>query len=310
MTDLAPWVLPTLQLVAIVVAAIVAIIAVRVGAAATARQLLRRDERSDDGVLPSGDLERRVRTIQDLAVRAVTVAIVVIASLMVLHDLVGLDIGPAVAGLGVVAIAVGLGAQALVKDWLAGIFVILENQYSRGDVVQIAGVDGVVEDFSLRRTVLRDGNGTVHSVPTGLVGVASNLTRVWARVNLNVSVTYDTDIEAASRLIDRIGEEMQNDADWSDRLLETPTVVRIDSLGDHGITLKVMGQVRAAEQWAVAGELRKRILAGFRANDITIAFPHSVVVNPPASPMVAAQSPVATPPSPEPSEPSDEEAGS
>ena len=309
MTDLAPWVLPALQLVVIVIAAVVAIIAVRVGAAATARQLLRRDERADGSVLPSGDLERRVRTIQHLAVRAVTVAIVVIASLMALHDLVGLDIGPAVAGLGVVAIAVGLGAQALVKDWLAGIFVILENQYSRGDVVQIAGVDGVVEDFSLRRTVLRDGNGTVHSVPNGLVGVASNLTRVWARVNLNVSVTYETDIEAASRLIDRIGEEMQGDPEWSGRLLEAPTVVRIDSLGDNGITLKVMGQVRAAEQWAVAGELRKRILAGFRANDITIAFPHSVVVNAPASPTVAVQTPVAAP-SPEPAEPSDEEVGS
>jgi small conductance mechanosensitive channel len=309
MTDMAPWVLPALQLVVIVVAAVVAIIAVRVGAAATARQLLRRDERSDGSVLPSGDLERRVRTIQHLAVRAVTVAIVVIASLMALHDLVGLDIGPAVAGLGVVAIAVGLGAQALVKDWLAGIFVILENQYSRGDVVQIAGVDGVVEDFSLRRTVLRDGNGTVHSVPNGLVGVASNLTRVWARVNLNVSVTYETDIEAASRLIDRIGEEMQGDPEWSGRLLEAPTVVRIDSLGDNGITLKVMGQVRAAEQWAVAGELRKRILTGFRANDITIAFPHSVVVNRPASPTVAVQTPVAAP-SPEPAEPSDEEVGS
>lgn len=309
MKDLPDWLILTLQLAAILGAAIVAIVAVRAGARTAVRQLLRRDDGEEGGVLPSGDLERRVRTIERLAVQAVTVAIVVIAGLMAL-DLVGLDIGPAVAGLGVVAIAVGLGAQALVKDWLAGIFVVLENQYSRGDVVQIAGVDGVVEDFSLRRTVLRDGNGTVHSVPNGLVGVASNLTRVWARVNLNVSVTYDTDIEAASRLIDRIGEAMQNDPDWSGRLLEAPTVVRIDSLGDNGITLKVMGQVRAAEQWAVAGELRKRILAGFRANDITIAFPHSVVVNPPAGPTVAVQTPVAAPPPTDPVEPSDEEVGS
>jgi moderate conductance mechanosensitive channel len=308
MNNLPDWLVLAMQLAAILVVAVAAVIAVRLGAAAAVRQLLRRDAASGNGVLPSADLERRVRTIEHLGVRAVSVAIVAVAGLMAL-DRVGLNIGPAVAGLGVVAIAVGLGAQALVKDWLAGIFVVLENQYSRGDVVQIAGVDGVVEDFSLRRTVLRDGNGTVHSVPNGLVGVASNLTRVWARVNLNVSVTYQTDIEAASRLIDRIGEEMQSDAEWSGRLLEAPAVVRIDSLGDNGITLKVMGQVRAAEQWAVAGELRKRILAGFRANDITIAFPHSVVVNPPASPTVAVQTPVAAPPSPEPAEPSDEEAG-
>ncbi len=304
MIELAPGVLLALKLGAIVVVTVVVVTAVRLGAAAAARQLLRRPEGSEAGVLPSVDLERRVRTIEHLGVRAVTIAIVVVAALMAL-ELFGLDIGPAVAGLGVVAIAVGLGAQALVKDWLAGIFVVLENQYSRGDVVQIAGVDGVVEDFSLRRTVLRDGNGTVHSVPNGLVGVASNLTRVWARVNLNVSVTYDTDIEAASRLIDRIGEALQNDPEWSPRLLETPTVVRIDALGENGITLKVMGQVRAAEQWAVAGELRKRILAAFRANDIAIAFPHSIVINPGGT-----GGPTATVPPPEatePAEPSDEE---
>lgn len=278
MTDLPTWLEPSLRIGGIVLIAVVAVLFVRFASSTAVRELLERhDEEAGPGVLPPADLERRVRTLEHLVVRIISVAIVVIAALMILPE-VGIDIGPAVAGLGVVAIAVGLGAQALVKDWLAGIFVVLENQYSRGDVVQIAGVDGVVEDFSLRRTVLRDLNGTVHSVPNGLVGVSSNLTRIWARVNLDVSVAYETDIDAASRLINQIGAELKEDADWSARLLEAPSVVRIDALGDSSITLKVLGQVTAGQQWAVAGELRKRILTGFQANEIGMPFPRRVVI--------------------------------
>lgn len=278
MTDLPAWLGPSLRIGAIVVAALLVIVVIRFASSTAVRELLeRRNAEAGAGALPIADLERRVRTIEHLVVRVLSVAIVLIAGLMILRE-VGIDIGPAVAGLGVVAIAVGLGAQALVKDWLAGVFVVLENQYSRGDVVQIGGVDGVVEDFSLRRTVLRDLNGTVHSVPNGLIGVASNLTRTWARVNLDVSVAYDTDIDAATRLIDQIGEQLKADPDWSARLMESPAVVRIDALGDSSITLKVLGQVTAGQQWAVAGELRKRILAGFQAKEIGVPFPRRVVI--------------------------------
>jgi small conductance mechanosensitive channel len=278
MTDLPAWLEPSLRIGGIVVIAVLAVIAVRFASSTAVRELLeRRGAETGPGVLPAADLERRVRTLEHLVVRIVSAAILVIGVLMILRE-VGIDIGPAVAGLGVVAIAVGLGAQTLVKDWLAGIFVILENQYSRGDVVQIGGVDGVVEDFSLRRTVLRDINGTVHSVPNGLVGISSNMTRIWARVNLDVSVAYETDIDAASRLIDEIGTDLKDDAEWSARLLEAPSVVRIEALGDSSITLKVLGQVSAGQQWAVAGELRKRILARFRANDIGMPFPRRVVI--------------------------------
>jgi small-conductance mechanosensitive channel len=204
--------------------------------------------------------------------------VLIIAGLTILR-LFGIDIGPAVAGLGVVGIAVGLGAQTLVKDWLAGIFIVLENQYSQGDVVRIAGVDGVVEDFSLRRTTLRDLDGTVHSVPNGQITVASNMTRLWARVNLDIGVAYDTDIDRATAIIKRVGEELRADPEWAGRLLEAPAVVRVDALADSAVTLKVLGQVRAAEQWAVGGELRKRILAAFARDGIEIPYPHRVVVS-------------------------------
>ncbi|MGH2444638.1 MAG: mechanosensitive ion channel family protein [Candidatus Limnocylindria bacterium] len=269
----------TLRMAVIVVAALVAYLLLRWLIGIGIRHLVEhRAADSGAGVLPPAELERRMSTIGRLFVRIAGSVITVIAVLMAL-DLFGIDIGPAVAGLGVAGIAVGFGAQTLVRDWLAGIFIVLENQYTQGDVVQIAGVDGVVEDFSLRRTTLRNLDGTVHTVPNGQIIVASNMTRLWARVNLDIRVAYDTDIDRASEIIDRVGTDLLADDEWSDRLLESPKVVRIEALGDSAVTLKVLGQVRAAEQWAVSGELRKRILAAFGRAGIEIPYPHQVLVS-------------------------------
>jgi small conductance mechanosensitive channel len=275
---LPPPVEVVLRIAVIALAAAAAFVLLRTAIRLGVRQLVERRDASGADVLPAVELERRVNTIGRLIVRILGAAILVIASLMVL-DLFGMNIGPAVAGLGVVGIAVGFGAQTLIKDWLAGIFIVLENQYSQGDIVRIAGVDGVVEDFSLRRTSLRDLDGTVHTVPNGQITVASNMTRLWARVNLDIGVAYDTDIDIATEIIDRVGEDLQADPEWGPRMLEAPKVVRVDALADSAVTLKVLGQVRAAEQWAVGGELRKRILAAFGREGVEIPFPHQVIVN-------------------------------
>lgn len=266
----------TLTIAGIVVVALVAIWLMRLAISAAVRHLLER-RAIPEGQLTADDLERRVKTLQRLAIRVAS-AIVGLVALLMIMDEVGVSIGPAVAGLGVVGIAVGFGAQTLIRDWLAGVFIILENQYSAGDVVRISGVDGVVEDFSLRRTTLRDLDGTVHTVPNGSIVVASNMTRGWARVNLDISVAYDTDIDRASAIIDEVGRSLTTDDTWRDRVIEPPSVQRVNALGDSAVTLKVLGQVRPAEQWAVAGELRKRILAAFAAEDIEIPFPHQVMV--------------------------------
>jgi moderate conductance mechanosensitive channel len=172
-----PWVQPTFHVVLVAVAAVVAYLALRVAINAAVAQVLdRRGRTAADGPMSPVELERRVRTLQRLATRIAAALILVIATLMILEQFT-IDIGPAIAGLGVVGIAVGLGAQTLVRDWLAGIFIVLENQYSGGELVRIAGVEGSVEDFSLRRTVLRDADGTVHTVPNGQIIVASNLSR-------------------------------------------------------------------------------------------------------------------------------------
>ena len=250
-----------LQVAAIVLVALIAIIAIRLATRVGVRKLL--EHRGGDGegsALPSIEFERRVTTLQLLAVRIGTSVVAIIAALTVLSAF-DIDIGPAVAGLGVVGIAVGLGAQSLVRDCLAGIFIVIENQYSAGDIVRLAGVEGVVEEFSLRRTTLRDLDGVVHSVPNGQVMVASNLTRLWARVNLDVAVGYEADPTSVSERLDRIGTELAEDAEWADRIIDPPAVVRVEALADAGVVYKLLGRVRAAEQWSVAGELRRRILA-------------------------------------------------
>jgi small conductance mechanosensitive channel len=166
-----PW---FAALVAVLVA-LLAYVAIRVGVRAAARHFV--EGRSAD-ITPAETLEmrRRVATLEDLALRIGATVVLLVAALTILGQF-SVEIGPIIAGLGVVGIAVGLGAQTLVKDWLAGIFIVLENQFSAGERVRIAGVEGVVEDFSLRRTTLRDVDGTVHTVPNGQIIVASNLSR-------------------------------------------------------------------------------------------------------------------------------------
>ena len=223
------------------------------------------------------EVRKRMATLDGLGSNATRVFIVLIALIMILGEL-RLDIGPAIAGLGIVGIAVGFGAQSLVKDYFNGALILIENQFSKGDVVSIADVTGTVEDFSLRRTTLRDLDGVVHTVPNGEIRVASNRTRVWARINQNVTVAYGTDIERAIRVVDDVGRAIAADPQWRRRVLEPPHVERVEALAEYGVTLKILGLVRAPDQWAAAGELRKRMLASFEVNGIEIPRPQRVVL--------------------------------
>jgi moderate conductance mechanosensitive channel len=227
--------------------------------------------------LSAVEIKKRMDTLDTLGTAALRAVILMIAGIMILGEL-NLNIGPAIAGLGVVSIAVGFGAQSLVRDYLNGALILVENQFAIGDVVTIADVSGTVEDFSLRRTTLRDLSGVVHTVPNGEIRVASNKTRVWARINLDVTVAYGTDIEQATRVVNDVGLAMAADPDWRRRVLEAPHVERVAALGEYGITLKILGLVRAPEQWAAGGELRKRLLAAFATHGIEIPRPQRVVL--------------------------------
>jgi len=227
--------------------------------------------------LSAVEIKKRMDTLSELGTNVIRVFVVLIAGVMVLGEL-NLDIGPAIAGLGVVGIAVGFGAQSLVRDYFTGALILVENQFSKGDVVTIAGVTGVVEDFSLRRTTLRDLDGVVHTVPNGEIKVASNRTRTWARINQDVTVAYGTDIDRAISVVDAVGRAMHEDPVWKRRVLDPPRVERVEALGEYGVTLKILGTVRASEQWAAGGELRKRLLAAFAEHGIEIPRPQRVVL--------------------------------
>jgi len=227
--------------------------------------------------LSAVEVKKRMATLEGLGTTVIRLFVLVIATVMILGEL-NLNIGPAVAGLGVVGIAVGFGTQSIVRDYFTGALILIENQYSKGDVVTIAGVSGTVEDFSLRRTTLRDLDGVVHTVPNGEIKVASNRTRVWARINLDVTIAYGTDVERATRVVDDVGRAMVADADWRRRLMEAPHVERVEAMGEYGITIKILGLVRATEQWAAGGELRKRLLAAFATHGIEIPRPQRVVL--------------------------------
>ncbi len=267
-----------LPVLVIVVVAIIALRLAKLFVHGIVKALL--DREASEGTaqeLSAVEVGKRIDTLDTLGGKTIQFFIVVIAGLMILGK-IGLDIGPAVAGLGVVGIAVGFGAQSLVRDYLNGALILIENQFSQGDVVRIGGVAGAVEDFTLRRTTLRDLDGVVHTVPNGEIRVASNLTRVWSRINENVTVAYGTDLDRAIGIVDDLGREMLNDPIWKRRVLEAPRVERVDELGEFGITLKILGTVRAADQWSAAGDFRKRLLTAFETNGIEIPRPQRVVL--------------------------------
>jgi small-conductance mechanosensitive channel len=221
-------------------------------------------------------IEKRTNTLLSVFKGVGRVFIVIVAIIMVLDE-VGIPVAPVLAGFGIAGIALGFGAQYLIRDLIAGIFIILENQYRVGDVARVADIGGLVEDITLRKTVLRDLDGIVHHVPNGEIKVASNFTRGFSRVNLNISVSYGTDLDHAISVINRVGKELTEDDKWREIIKSPPQVLRVDNLGDSGIDIKILGDVEPIRQWDVMGELRLRLKKAFDAEGIEIPWPHTKV---------------------------------
>ena len=210
---------------------------------------------------------KRAKTLVDAVLRTAEVVLAIIALLMVLPEL-SVNIGALLAGVGIAGIAIGFGAQTLVRDTLNGLFILIENQYGIGDVVTVAGVTGRVEEVNLRRTVLRDLDGVVHSVPNSEIRVASNYTRDWSGVNMNVTVPYDADLDRVTEVIDAVGKELAADKAYKSLIKEAPHVERVDAFKDSGVSLKVLGVTKPMRQWEVMGELRRRLKKAFDSEHI------------------------------------------
>ena len=244
-------------------------------------------------------VERRVKTLLATLGWVFTIFLGLVGAALVL-DQFDVQISAVIAGVGVAGIAIGLGTQTLVKDVINGLFILVEGQYAVGDVVQVAGVSGEVIEITPRRTVLRDLNGHVHVIPNSAITVATNMTQGFSRINLDVTIAYEEDVDRVISIVD--AECARLAADRKEDILSAPKVVRVNNLGHDGVDLKIVGDVRAFTQWELTGELRRRLKNRFDAEGIEIPYHHEVQVEPRFQRRPRAQAP--TPPSEE-SEPGD-----
>ncbi len=216
---------------------------------------------------------KRAETLSLILENALRVVVLIVLLLMILKE-IGIDIGPLLAGAGIIGLAVGFGAQSLVKDVISGFFILMENQMNVGDVVRIAGEAGLVEEIRLRVTVLRDLEGKVHVIPNGEISVLTNMTKEWSRAVLEIGVAYKEDVDHVIGVLREVAEEMREDGEFASMILEPLEVLGLDSFGDSSVNIKMMFKTIPLKQWTVAREFRRRIKKTFDERGIEIPFPH------------------------------------
>ena len=215
---------------------------------------------------------KNIETLGSVLTKVVSLLILSFASFMILGE-IGIDLAPLLLAAGVVGIAVGFGAQNLVRDIFSGVFIILENQYRVGDIVKIAGIGGLVEDINLRRTILRDLDYRQHYIPNGEIRTASNYTKDKSRVNFNIGVSYNENLDHVLATLNTIGEEMSRDDEWKSVILDPIKAIRVDNFGDSSIDIRILGETIPMRQWDAAGEYRLRVKRVFDELGIEIPFP-------------------------------------
>ncbi len=224
---------------------------------------------ADTNPLNLARVTQRADTIGSVLRSITTVAVWGIAFVLIL-GVVGINLGPLIAGAGIIGIALGFGSQNLVRDFLSGMFMLLEDQYGVGDIVDVGEANGVVEAVSLRTTRLRDVYGTVWYVPNGEIRRVGNKSQLWARSLLDIRVAYDTDVARASEVIKQVADEVWRDEKWSSKILEEPEVWGIEDFGASEIVIRLVLKVEPGSQWAVNREVRARLLTAFEKEGIDI----------------------------------------
>jgi len=220
------------------------------------------------------DEAKREKTLTGIFSGALKTIVWLVAVMMILPEF-GVNIGALLAGAGIVGLAIGMGARNIIQDFLAGLFIILEDQYRVGDVVCLDKTCGGVEDITLRKTVLRDLDGKVYHIPNGSFKVAANLTKDFSRAHMNVSVAYKEDIDKVIKLINKVGKEMAQGSPWKEYIRKPIQVAGPgpDSFGANGIEIKVLGETKPLKQWDTLKEFRRRLKIAFDKEGIEIPFP-------------------------------------
>ena len=211
-------------------------------------------------------------------VRSVGIFVIVLVALMQVLQAVGINVAPLLASAGIAGLAIGFGAQTLVKDVINGFFILAENQFEIGDQIRVAGVQGTVEEITMRRTILRDTDGTVHTVPNGSMQIVSNMTRDWTQVTLHVAVDYSEDSDRVIKLLQEVAQEFYNDAEFHPDVVAEPEVPGIERVTGQEVDYLMLVKVRPGKQYAVARELRRRIKVCLEKNKIKAGSPGQIYV--------------------------------
>ena len=238
---------------------------------------IKRFEKSleQEGVVTS-ERVKRAKTLSGIISTSISAIIYAVALMMLITEC-GVNIAPLIAGAGIAGLAIGFGAQSLVKDVISGFFLIMEDQIRVGDVANVAGVGGLVESINLRTTRLRDLEGKVHIIPNGSIVVATNLTKDWSRALVEIGVAYKENVDNVISVLKEVGEELRNDPAFKEVILEPMTVQGLNSFGDSSINIRLFFKTLPIKQWDVAREFRKRVKKAFDEKGIEIPFPHRTI---------------------------------
>lgn len=229
------------------------------------RKTVRRRGQSDIGVR---DLKKRQNTLISLYRNCLRVLVWLIAIFSIINLIPLIDLTPLLAYASVIGVALGFGAQTIVKDFLSGLFIILENQYRVGDVVELDKSTGTVEQVTLRSTMIRDNDGNVHYIPNSTITHSVNKTKGYSIINISVEVDSSTDIDKLVKVINDVGKKMQSEEKWKDKIIEPPKFLGIDSFDSSIIEAKITGRVQPSEQWTITDALRQQLIIAFKKSKI------------------------------------------
>ncbi len=241
------------------------------------RVMVRRIAALQEKKLPSGVRAQKIRTMASV-ITSVGVFVIFFWAVLQALPLFGLNLGPLLASAGIAGLAIGFGAQTLVHDFINGFFILLENQYDIGDNVRIAGVKGTVEAMSLRHTLLRDEDGTVHFVPNSEIKIVSNTTRDWSQLTLRVTVAYSEPSDRIVKLLQEIGDEVRHDPAYAEDIVSDIQVPGIDRVGNGEAEYLMLVKTRPNKQYAVSRELRRRIKECFHMQNVQTPGPGRMYV--------------------------------
>ncbi|MFP4024842.1 MAG: mechanosensitive ion channel family protein [Thiohalospira sp.] len=226
--------------------------------------------------LDTQEASKRINTLLGI-LKGIGKVIVWSIFLMIIFKKFGIDIGPILAGAGILGLAVGFGAQELVRDIISGFFILLENQVRAGDVAIINGTDGLVEKIELRTITLRDFSGVVHVIQNGKINTLSNMTKEWSAIVFDIGVDYKEDIDDVIKVMQEVGEKMINDPEYKEKIKEPLEIFGLDEFGDSAIVIKARLKTVPGDQWSLGREYRKRLKKAFDEKGIEIPYPHTTV---------------------------------